>query len=343
MAKTYKGTNGADVVNQKNNSSSDWFNILTYGGADQISLTLRDTYVAAGDGNDVVKSNIEFRNEVYLGAGDDTYTGNGFTTYASRYDIVHGGTGNDTFNISTSVSKYYGDAGNDTFNSVGYSNYLNGGSGTDTISYMRQDSDSFLSGAGVSIDLYNQQAYTGANRYEDLINFENAIGTSYSDDVIGDNGKNKLWGMDGNDILDGRGGNDTLYGGNGNDDLYGGGGNDKLIGGKGNDLMWGGTGADHFVFESIQDSVVGSKRDVIKDFYSSENDKIDLSAIDANSTNGGSDDAFHYIGSAAFSDTAGELRFKNNILSGDIDGDGKADFEIKVAGVGALHLGDFIL
>jgi serralysin len=339
MPKTYNGTNGVDIVKQ--NNQHDYFNIFTYGGADQISLTLNQTYVEAGSGNDVVKSNIEFQNDVYLGAGDDTYTGNGFTNNGNRWDKVLGEDGNDTFNISTNLSKYYGGDGNDTFNSVGFENYINGGSGVDTVSYLRQDNDPDLSGFGVSIDLADETAYTGGNRVEVLLSIENAKGTSFADDVLGDNGNNSLWGMNGADIVDGRGGNDKLYGGNGNDDLYGGGSADKLIGGRGNDFLWGGTGADHFIFESIQDSVVGSKRDVIKDFYRSENDKIDLSAIDA--VKGGGDDAFDFIGTQAFHDVAGELRFKNGLLQGDVDGDGKADFEVRVADFNTMNNGDFIL
>lgn len=341
MANTYTGTNGPDIVNQKNNSSHDWWNIYTYGGADEISLTLNQTYVEAGSGNDVVKSNVEFQNDIYLQGGNDTYTGNGFTTHSNRYDLVSGGDGNDTFNISTSVSRYYGDDGSDTFNSVGYSNYLNGGDGTDTISYMRQNNDSFLSGEGVHLDLFHEEAYTGANRYEDVFNFENAKGTNYGDDVIGDNGSNKLWGMKGNDYVDGRGGKDTLYGGDGKDDLYGGGKADHLIGGKGTDYQWGGSGVDHFIFESIQDSVAGSNRDIIKDFSKSDGDLIDLSKIDA--VEGGGNNAFDFIGTQAFHDVAGELRFTNGLLQGDTDGDGQADFTVKVANINSLHNSDFIL
>jgi len=341
MAKNYYGDDGKDVVNQNNDSNQNWFNIYTYGGADEISLKLSETYVEAGGGNDVVKSNIEFLNDVRLGAGDDTYTGTGFQTHSNRHDVISGGDGKDTFNISTSVSEYYGDAGNDTFNTVGYSNYLNGGGGTDTVSYLRQDNDSYLSGQGVEIDLYHEYAYTGSSREEVLVNFENAKGTSYADTVIGDDGDNKLWGMNGNDVVDGRGGKDMVYGGNGNDDLYGGNGADKLIGGKGNDLQWGETGADHFIFETIQDSVVGSNRDIIKDFSKSDGDLIDLSAIDA--IDGGGNNSFDYVGSDTFSGTAGELRYQNNLLQGDTDGDGKADFEIKVADINSLGSNDFIL
>ena len=333
MVTTYKGNDGVDIVNQKNDDNHNWFNIFTYGGADQITLRLNRTYVEAGNGADVVRSSIEFQNDIYLQGGDDTYTGNGFTNFSNRYDLVSGGGGNDTFNISTSVSRYFGDDGNDTFNSVGYSNLLNGGSGNDTVSYLRQDNDSFLSGRGVSIDLDDETAFTGANRFEDIFNFENAKGTSVADDVLGDGGENKLWGMDGSDLLKGRDAKDTLYGGHGNDDLLGGNNADKLTGGKGNDHLWGDDGRDTFIFKTVNDSVVGSKRDIIKDFSHGDGDQIDVSQIGS----------FDYIGSQAFSHTAGELRFANEIVSGDVDGDGKADFQIKVADHNSLQNSDFIL
>jgi hypothetical protein len=78
---------------------------------------------------------------------------------------------------------------------------------------------------------------------------------------------------------------------------------------------------------------------VIDDFDRSEGDKVDLSKIDSGSPSG----SFDFIGDTAFSGTAGELRFHNQILSGDVDGDGKADFEIKVADVNTMHNSDFIL
>lgn len=339
MAKTYKGTDGDDIVNQ-NNGNHNYYNIYTYGGDDQIKLTLTWTNVEAGSGDDKVTSKIEGNNAIKLGSGDDTYIGNGYS-HNRAFDKVFGNGGNDTFTVATRQSDYHGDSGNDTFNSAGYWNNFYGGKGNDTISYQRQDTDNFLEGRGVKVDLFHEYSTTGGGRKEHIYDVENAIGTSYADTVIGDNGNNKLWGMDGNDVLDGRGGKDKLYGGNGNDNLYGGGKADMLTGGRGNDRLEGGSGSDTFIFEKVSDSKVGSNRDVITDFKQSEHDQIDLHKIDAIS--GGSDDAFTFIGTDAFSGTAGELRFKNGILAGDTDGDGKANFEIRVDNHSTLQDTDFIL
>ena len=66
---------------------------------------------------------------------------------------------------------------------------------------------------------------------------ENAIGSKFNDQIIGNDTKNNLKGGFGNDKLIGGKGNDKLIGGSGNDKLIGGKGNDKLIGGKGKDIF----------------------------------------------------------------------------------------------------------
>jgi Ca2+-binding RTX toxin-like protein len=136
----------------------------------------------------------------------------------------------------------------------------------------------------------------------------------------------------------------TLSGLAGNDTLYGNGGADMLIGGAGTDHMTGGSGNDTFVFAGGDfGGATTSTADEIVDFTSGQ-DKIDLSAVDANSLLGG-DQAFAFIGTNAFSDTAGELRYaeisSNTYLTGDTNGDGIADFMIKVDGSHAFTRADF--
>ena len=113
----------------------------------------------------------------------------------------------------------------------------------------------------------------------------------------------------------------------------------------GRDIMTGGGGADTFVFKALTDSVVGANRDVIKDFTPGS-DHIDLSAIDANTQVAGNQD-FTFIGKAPFSHHAGELQYAvvgaNTIVSGDVNGDAKADFQILLVGHPALTASDFIL
>ncbi len=133
----------------------------------------------------------------------------------------------------------------------------------------------------------------------------------------------------GNDVFNGAGGNDIMFGGLGNDTLNGGDDSDTLTGGAGKDSQTGGLGNDTFDFNAKTESTKAA-RDVILDFKRGE-DKIDLDSIDAKSKVAGDQD-FKWIGKAKFHHKAGELHFvkhgKNVYVEGDIDGNGKADFQI---------------
>jgi serralysin len=97
-----------------------------------------------------------------------------------------------------------------------------------------------------------------------------------------------------------------------------------------------------FGFVTLADSGVGSVRDVITDFSRNEGDRIDLSALDANSRLSG-DQAFAFIGGGVFTRAAGQLRFAGGVLQADVNGDARADFEIAIQGVSVLSATDFIL
>lgn len=325
----YKYT-GNKYANKVSQGSVPEVEIYTYGGNDTIYLNLASpdggfNYVDAGTGHDFVKNWFEGGNTIYLGSGKDTYVHNGYAIDGNYRDYVYGGAGDDWFEVLTLQSKYYGGDDNDTFLSAGFRNTFSGGSGIDTLSYELQD-DSRLKGRGVFVDLEGKYAKVGSNK-ETFSSIEDAIGTSYNDTLRGDSFGNDLEGGNGNDILWGRGGSDLLLGGYGSDELLGGSGNDYLIGGRGHDILNGGTGRDLFIFESINDSVVGSNRDIIEDFIRRENDKIDLSKIDADIYSRGNQ-AFDFIGTRSFSGEAGELRYSGHIISGDVNGDGRADFQI---------------
>ena len=152
------------------------------------------------------------------------------------------------------------------------------------------------------------------------------VGGDGNDVLNGGNHEDVLDGGDGNDILDGGNHADRLDGGTGNDVLNGGNHEDVLNGGAGDDILTGGNHADVFAFTDL------GGHDVITDFRRGQ-DKIDLSGLDA--VSGGDQDAFAWVGSAAFSGTAGELRsYAENgghFLAGDVDGDGLADFTIETS------------
>ena len=122
-----------------------------------------------------------------------------------------------------------------------------------------------------------------------------------------------------------------IYGGAGNDVLTGGAGGDTLYGGDLGDTLTGGAGSDVFRYDAESHSN-STQRDGIQDF--TLGDIIDVSRIDADTATGG-DQAFTFVGNAAFTNTAGELRFENISLGGpiwmvqaDTDGNGVSDFEV---------------
>ncbi|WP_246504929.1 M10 family metallopeptidase C-terminal domain-containing protein [Microvirga antarctica] len=142
-------------------------------------------------------------------------------------------------------------------------------------------------------------------------------------------------------------GDDTITGGRASDLLEGFAGKDKLQGGIGSDKLFGGAGADSFVYKSIRDSTVDfAGRDRIQDFSRSEKDKIDLSGIDANLERAGNQ-AFTFLGTGAFHQTKGELRYEKaggqTHVYGDVNGDGVADFAVTSKGYVTLAKGDFFL
>ncbi len=214
--------------------------------------------------------------------------------------------------IGTAAADYImGLSGNDRIAGGAGSDLLSGGTGNDTLDYS-------ASPTGVTINLATSTASGGDAAGDVISGFESIVGSA------------------GNDVLTGNGGVNRLIGA---------GGNDQLAGGVGTDTLIGGSGADTFIFRALSHSAVGAKHDVITDFNPAQGDHIDLSAIDAKS--GAGNDAFGFIGTAGFSNAAGELRYvtsgTSTIIQGDVDGNGFADFEILLATVVALVVADFIL
>ncbi len=157
----------------------------------------------------------------------------------------------------------------------------------------------------------------------------------------GNGGDNSLFGNAYINVLSGRGGWDLLHGYGGNDTLLGETGNDLLYGDAGADMLYGGTGGDWFFFHSAADTTDGVRHDRIFDFSSAEGDRILLDGIDANSAVAG-DQAFTYIGSAAFTGVAGHLNYLGGFVQGDTNGDRVADFVIQV-NASSLSASDFVL
>ena len=256
----------------------------------------------------------EVENLTYTGTTDFAGTGNDLANTlkgGTGHDVLTGGAGNDTL---------YGLSGNDTLDGGTGADTLIGGSGNDTYQVdSALDVITEYSGGGTDTALSTASSVTLAAEVENLT-FAGA------GDFTGT----------GNGLAN------ILAGGSGNDLLNGAAGNDTLIGGLGADALTGGTGADVFVYTDAAQSGAGLF-DTIADFSAGEGDLIDLSAIDANAVGGTADDAFIYVGAAAFSGTAGELRFSGGQLQGDTNGDGTADLLIALNNTTTLSAGSIRL
>jgi VCBS repeat-containing protein len=304
-------------------------------------LTTHDSNFAAG-----VQARI---NGSALLAGED-FTFNGSAETDASF-VVYGGKGKDTLT---------GGLGNDIFfyaeERFASGDTVNGGAGYDGM---------FLRG-NYAID-FNAPGYTGL-----FTNIENLTLTSATDERYARGGGTEfdynlvlsnaivkagqtltvsgaLLMAGETMVLDGSQETDgvlRLFGGAAADTLKGGALADLLHGAMGADTLRGGGGADVFRYQAVTESnALG--RDHITDFTPGT-DKIDLGAIDASRAIGG-DQAFAWIGSNAFSKTAGELRaFQSGgqwIVQGDINGDGFADLVIGLTlqGPTPLGAGDFVL
>lgn len=135
------------------------------------------------------------------------------------------------------------------------------------------------------------------------------------------------------------------------EEAIGGAGADLIAGNDSTNRLTGGGGADVFVYTGADAQMWTPRSDgkkMLPDFladFTSGADRIDLSGIDAVTAWAG-DDAFHFIGTAAFGHVAGELRWEliagRSWVMADIDGNGLADLQISTASQ-VLTVADFIL
>ncbi|MDD5228398.1 MAG: hypothetical protein PHD53_06320 [Methylococcales bacterium] len=299
-----------------------------YGSAIQYSVT--DVSLNAVTVKDYVQSGNVVALAEYALNGNDSITGSLYDDYLMGYD------GNDTI---------FGNSGNDI---------LDGGSGTNTAVYSGYKSSYTVSKNGSTYSISG--GTDGTDTLSNIQYLQFADGVVAIDSVLSppapitqpvvssipitQNSVSKV-------SIVPSGGNDRLTGTTKNDKISGLLGDDTLIGGLGADQLQGHKGADVFKFNNINETGLTAKtRDIIADFKTTDGDKIDLSAIDANVKLAG-DQAFTFIGTNAFSktDASGQLHFDatSQILYGSINADSKPEFSIQLNGVSSLVASDFVL
>ncbi|WP_018044572.1 calcium-binding protein [Methylobacterium sp. 88A] len=225
-------------------------------------------------------------------------------------------------------------AGNDTINGSRYSDYIDGYTGADTMKGGDGDDVYIVDNSG---DRVIERSLNGVDLVKSSVSF--SIGGQFIENLT----------LTGTSAINGTGntGDNVLTGNAAANTLKGGAGDDALIGGRGRDVLLGGAGDDTFQFKSIRDSAAGAEhRDQISDFTIGA-DHIDLHLIQA-VTGATGDQPFSFIGDAAFSKQAGQLHAlvsgSATIVEGDVNGDGKADFQISLKNVvETLHASDFLL
>jgi len=148
-------------------------------------------------------------------------------------------------------------------------------------------------------------------------------------------------------------GDDTLIGNEFGNMLRGNGGADAIQGYAGADQLWGGAGPDTFIFRSLADfrlpDTATAVSDTVLDFVSGI-DTLDFRAFDVDPRASGLQPAnFRFDGNdksfVAGDRVIGELAYDtvDHALLGDVNNDGKADFELLLQGVAQLTSKDFLL
>lgn len=339
--------NAGDVIIENGTGAEDYDTVVSsiswVLGANLENLLLTGNQALSGTGNslaNIIKGN-DAANILDGAAGADVLLGGkGSDTYYvdnSADKVMEGSDAGfdrvfstaSSFTLSYNIEELYlmgtgdingtGNAEDNTIYANSGNNVLNGGAGIDTLSYESAS-------AGITLRMTTSAAQaTGGSGSDSIRNFENLTGSDFADTFTGSSGNNILRGRDGNDVLNG------------------GDGNDVLEGGAGMDRLTGGAGADTYLFSSLADLGLNDLADQITGFSSSEGDTIDLSALDANPLTQ-ANDAFSYIGNAAFSSTnaTGQLRFDGGVLYGSINSDSSAEFMIKLLGVTALSPNDIV-
>ncbi|WP_207817588.1 MULTISPECIES: M10 family metallopeptidase [unclassified Pseudomonas] len=291
-----------------------------------------DTLIGGGGGDVYLVDNI---NDVVIeladGGNDSVWTSVDYTLSDNVEDGMM--IGNNNLNLT-------GNALNNNLNGNEGDNILSGGLGADRMFGAGGD-DTYI------VDNVNDVVLEAPDKGHDLVrtSVDYTLGDNVEDGTLLGSADLSLWGNNLDNILTGNSGNNVIWGYDGIDKLYGGAGNDTLYGGLGNTTLNGGTGADSFAFTNLflMNAGVpgGGPHNVIADFNALEGDKIDFSDFDSSPNTLGLQH-MTFIGSNEFTGF-GQLRFVDQVLSGNMSPNEGGYFEVQLVGVHSFSANDVIV
>jgi Ca2+-binding RTX toxin-like protein len=352
---TYQIGNAADVIIEAAGGGTDLaISKVSYVLPDNVeNLRLDSSGAINGTGN-------ALNNIIYAGAGANVINGGAGTDTVSYAYATTTGTAGVTLDLSqtnasgealaggisgadriANIENITGSRYNDKLTGNSGANVLDGGAGADTLSGGLGSDTYYVDNAGDVIVESGDATRGGVDLV--IATVSRTLG-SYQENLTL-NGSAAIDGT-GNELANkiaGNAGNNVLNGGAGADSLYGGAGDDILIGGAGKDVLKGDAGKDVFVFNALSEmGVTSATWDVISDFTAGQ-DKIDLSRLDANTATTTNEAFTEIIAATAAFTKAGQLKFANGVLYGNVDADADAEFAIQLTGVTKLGTADIVL
>ncbi|MDB5471313.1 MAG: putative Ig [Caulobacter sp.] len=336
---TYTGTSGNDSIT--GSAGDDTIDGLA--GADTMTGgTGNDLYIVdnvfdsvvegVGEGTDTVEASVNY----VLAANVENLTLTGTAVSGSGNaleNVIHGNASDNILFGDNDRDSLYGEGGNDTLygGSDNENDLLDGGTGDDImygglgndVYYVDSLSDAAVEAASEGFDIVRTYLDWTLGANLEAIQIQGSSNLN----ATGNSAANQLTGNSGDNTLSGAAGVDTIHGGSGND---------LIIGGLTGDHLYGDAGYDTFAFFDESVNLATVEQDRIYDLDMANGDRIDVSAIDADTGTGG-DQAFTFVGS--FTNVAGQATA--TYVTGpapytdfnfDVDGDGTSDYRIRVEG-----------
>jgi Ca2+-binding RTX toxin-like protein len=221
---TLTGSNFADSVVTGTGALNDVVNtgdgddrVTVHNGQDNVGLGAADDTLVVDWSDSAGNSSIS--SGFYSSGGDTFYgslsnsDGRSVSFDGAEHLVFEGGSGIDNIHGWSSSDTLIGGGAPDTLSGFGGNDLIQGGSGEDALDGGQGiDTVSFADQAGaVSVELAAGSATDAGGLNDSLMGFENVIGSSFDDTIMGDVGTNVIDGGAGYDDMSGLWGSDVYY------------------------------------------------------------------------------------------------------------------------------------